>query len=96
MIGRSGGIVAKRLGYTKRDIKSINITIGLNLAAARRNAGMTQTDVMQAVWGVSNNRNTNRSIKVKSFLPFSISLIRPIGISKPIWPIIGLYMWPIY
>lgn len=57
MIGRSGGIVAKRLGYTKRDIKSINITIGLNLAAARRNAGMTQTDVMQAVWGVSNNRN---------------------------------------
>lgn len=57
MIGRSGGIVAKRLGYTKREIKSINITIGLNLAAARRNAGMTQTDVMQAVWGVSNNRN---------------------------------------
>lgn len=57
MIGSSGGIVAKRLGYTKRDIKSINVTIGLNLAAARRNAGMTQTDVMQAVWGVSNNRN---------------------------------------
>lgn len=49
--------MAKRLGFTKRDLKSINITIGLNLAAARRNAGMSQTEVMQAVWGVSNNRN---------------------------------------
>lgn len=49
--------MAKRLGYTKRDVKNINVTIGLNLAAARRNAGMTQTEVMQAVWGVSNNRN---------------------------------------
>ena len=49
--------MAKRSGYTKRDIKNINVTIGLNLAAARRNAGMTQTEVMKAVWGVSNNRN---------------------------------------
>lgn len=49
--------MAKRLGYTKRDVKNINVTIGLNLAAARRNAGMTQTEVMQAVWGVANNRN---------------------------------------
>lgn len=49
--------MAKRLGFTRRDLKSINITIGLNLAAARRNAGMSQTEVMQAVWGVSNNRN---------------------------------------
>lgn len=49
--------MAKRLGFTKRDIKSINVTIGLNLAAARRNAGMSQTDVMKAVYGVSNNRN---------------------------------------
>lgn len=49
--------MTKRSGYTKRDIKNINVTIGLNLAAARRNAGMTQTEVMQAVWGVSNNRN---------------------------------------
>lgn len=49
--------MAKRLGFTKRDLKSINVTIGLNLAAARRNAGMSQTEVMQAVWGVSNNRN---------------------------------------
>ena len=49
--------MAKRLGFTKRDLKNINITIGLNLAAARRNAGMSQTEVMQAVWGVSNNRN---------------------------------------
>lgn len=49
--------MAKRSGYTKRDIKNINVTIGLNLAAARRNAGMTQTEVMQAVYGVSNNRN---------------------------------------
>ena len=57
MTGCSGGKVAKRLGYTKRDVKNINVTVGLNLAAARRNAGMTQTEVMQAVWGVSNNRN---------------------------------------
>lgn len=49
--------MVKRSGYTKRDIKEINVTIGLNLAAARRNAGMSQTDVMKAVWGVSNNRN---------------------------------------
>lgn len=49
--------MAKRLGFTKRDLKSINVTIGLNLAAARRNAGMSQTEVMRAVWGVSNNRN---------------------------------------
>lgn len=49
--------MAKRLGFTKRDLKSINVTIGLNLAAARRNAGMSQTEVMQVVWGVSNNRN---------------------------------------
>lgn len=49
--------MAKRSGYTKRDIKEINVTIGLNLAAARRNAGMSQTEVMKAVWGVSNNRN---------------------------------------
>ena len=49
--------MAKRSGYTKRDIKEINVTIGLNLAAARRNAGMSQTDVMKAIWGVSNNRN---------------------------------------
>lgn len=49
--------MAKRLGFTKRDLKSINVTIGLNLAAARRNAGMSQTEVMKAVWGVSNNRN---------------------------------------
>ena len=49
--------MAKRSGYTKRDVKQINFTIGQNLAAARRNAGMTQTDVMKAVWGVSNNRN---------------------------------------
>lgn len=49
--------MAKRSGYTRRDIKHINVTIGLNLAAARRNTGMTQTEVMKAVWGVSNNRN---------------------------------------
>lgn len=49
--------MTKRSGYTKHDIKNINITIGLNLAAARRNAGMTQTEVMKAIWGVSNNRN---------------------------------------
>ena len=49
--------MAKRSGYTKRDVKQINFTIGQNLAAARRNAGMTQTDVMKAIWGVSNNRN---------------------------------------
>lgn len=49
--------MAKRSGYTKRDIKNINVTVGLNLAAARRNAGMSQTEVMKAVWGVSNNRN---------------------------------------
>ena len=49
--------MAKRLGYTKRDIKSINATIGLNLRAARHNAGMTQKQVMEAVWGVSNTSN---------------------------------------
>lgn len=49
--------MAKKIGFTKRDIKSINVTIGLNLAAARRNAGMTQTEVMQALWGVTGNRN---------------------------------------
>lgn len=49
--------MTKRSGYTKRDIKNINIIIGKNLKEARKNAGMSQTDVMRIVWGVSNNRN---------------------------------------
>ncbi|WP_230656900.1 helix-turn-helix domain-containing protein [Psychrobacter sp. I-STPA10] len=49
--------MGKRLGFTQRQKQDIRITIGSNLAAARRNAGMSQTDVMRAVWGVSNNRN---------------------------------------
>lgn len=49
--------MAKRLGFTKREIKQLNVMIGINLKAARDNAGMTMSDVMKAVWGVGNNRN---------------------------------------
>ncbi len=49
--------MAKQTGYTKRDIKRINVIMGANLKAARKNAGMTQTDVMKEIWGVSNSRN---------------------------------------
>ena len=49
--------MAKKVCYSKRDVKEIKAMIGLNLAAARRNAGMTQTDVMKALWNVTNSRN---------------------------------------
>lgn len=49
--------MAKVLGFTEKEKREIRFMIGANLAAARRNAGLTQTDVMQAVWGVKNNRN---------------------------------------
>ena len=49
--------MAKQTGYTKRDLKRINVIMGANLQAARKNAGMTQTDVMKEIWGVSNSRN---------------------------------------
>lgn len=47
----------KRLGFTDKQLKQIRIVIGKNLAAARRNAGMTQAEVMSKVWGVENTRN---------------------------------------
>lgn len=49
--------MAKKVKYSKRDVKEINVIVGMNLAAARRNAGMSQTDVMKAIWDVSTNRN---------------------------------------
>lgn len=49
--------MTKKIKYSPRDIKEINVIVGINLAAARRNAGMSQTDVMKAIWGVSTNRN---------------------------------------
>lgn len=49
--------MAKVLGFAEKEKREIRFMIGANLAAARRNAGLTQTDVMQAVWGVKNNRN---------------------------------------
>lgn len=50
-------MTTKKIKYSPRDIKEINVIVGINLAAARRNAGMSQTDVMKAIWGVSTNRN---------------------------------------
>lgn len=47
----------KKIIYTDRDVKSINVVLGENLKAARKNTGMSQTDVMKAIWGVANNRN---------------------------------------
>ena len=47
----------KRLGFTDKQIKQIRVTVGRNLAAARKNAGMTQAEVMRIVWNVDNNRN---------------------------------------
>ena len=49
--------MAKKICYSKRHVKEINVMVGLNLRAARRNAGMSQTDVMKALWNVSNSRN---------------------------------------
>ncbi|WP_010197066.1 helix-turn-helix domain-containing protein [Psychrobacter sp. PAMC 21119] len=49
--------MAKKVKYSKRDVKEINVIVGMNLAAARRNAGMSQTDVMKAIWDVSTSRN---------------------------------------
>ena len=46
-------MTTKKIKYSPRDIKNINVIVGLNLAAARRNAGMSQTEVMEAIWGVS-------------------------------------------
>lgn len=47
----------KRLGFTDKQLKQIRVTVGRNLAAARKNAGMTQAEVMRIVWNVDNNRN---------------------------------------
>lgn len=55
--------MAKKIVYSKRDIRDINIAIGANLKAARDNAGMTMTDAMIAIWGVSNNRNRMSEIE---------------------------------
>lgn len=49
--------MGKRLGFTSKQKKQINVTVGKNLAAARKNMNMGQTEVMVALWGVSNNRN---------------------------------------
>lgn len=49
--------MGKRLGYTEKQKNEIRVVVGKNLAAARKNAGMSQTDVMIALWGVDNNRN---------------------------------------
>lgn len=55
--------MAKKVKYSKRDVKEINVIVGMNLAAARRNAGMSQTDVMKAIWGVSNSRSRISNIE---------------------------------
>lgn len=47
----------KKLGFTLKQKKEIKATLGINLAAARRNIGMSQSDVMKILWGVDNNRN---------------------------------------
>ena len=49
--------MAKTIEFTERDLVNIRIIIGANLKAARLNAGLTQTGVMNAIYGVSNNRN---------------------------------------
>jgi len=56
--------VAKRSGYTKRDIQKINVMVGVNLKAARDNAGMKQWEVMEKVWGVK-NKNCNRICEIE-------------------------------
>ncbi len=47
----------RRLGFTDKQLKQIRLIVGKNLAAARRNAGMNQAEVMSKVWGVENTRN---------------------------------------
>ena len=47
----------KRVFFTKRDVQDINKVVGLNLRAARDNSGMSMGEVMEAVWGVTNNKN---------------------------------------
>ena len=47
----------ERVSYTKRDIEDINKIVGLNLRAARYNAGLSMKEVMQAIWGVTKNKN---------------------------------------
>lgn len=47
----------KRVFFTKRDIQDINKIVGLNLARARDNSGMSMSEVMEAIWGVTNNKN---------------------------------------
>lgn len=47
----------ERLIYTKRDVEDINKIVGLNLRAARNNSDLSMSDVMQAIWGVSKNKN---------------------------------------
>lgn len=46
-----------KYGYTGHKVKEINRLIGANLACARRNAGLSQTDVMKVIWNTDNNRN---------------------------------------
>lgn len=47
----------KRVFYTKRDIQDINKVVGLNLRAARDNSGLSMGQVMESIWGVTNNKN---------------------------------------
>ncbi len=46
-----------KYGYTPQRVKEVYKTLGCNLACARKNTGMSQTDVMQAIWGRTNSRN---------------------------------------
>lgn len=55
--------MAKKTGYTKRELKTINVIMGANLKAARENAGMTQIDVMREVWGVTTRSNRMSEIE---------------------------------
>jgi|GEM_PF-1477115 len=57
LAGKLGDVVTKRIIYTNRDIKDVNEVLGANLRAARNNAGLSQSDVMKAIWGVTDNRN---------------------------------------
>lgn len=57
LAGKLENVVTKKIEYTNRDIKDINEVLGANLRAARNNAGLSQSDVMKAIWGVSDNRN---------------------------------------
>lgn len=64
-----------KIKYTERDLQNIRNIIGFNLRAARKNARLSQSDVMKAIYGVSNNRNRVSEIETGTKKEITISEI---------------------